>query len=133
MQTLGFNSWVEKIPWRRTWQPTPVFLPEDPMDRDAVKLQSTGLQESDTTQRLNYQSVFMILLRRIWYEKFSKENEFYFGRWFCFLLILTYSKIQFRMSEEHSKIDKLSELEYRLILCQFSQKKIISKFKDEQT
>ena len=22
-----FDSWVEKIPWRRTWQPTPVFLP----------------------------------------------------------------------------------------------------------
>ena len=23
----GFNSWVEKIPWRRNWQPTPIFLP----------------------------------------------------------------------------------------------------------
>ena len=22
-----FNPWVGKIPWRRTWQPTPVFLP----------------------------------------------------------------------------------------------------------
>ena len=22
-----FDPWVEKIPWRRTWQPTPVFLP----------------------------------------------------------------------------------------------------------
>ena len=22
-----FNPWVEKIPWRRKWQPTPVFLP----------------------------------------------------------------------------------------------------------
>ena len=22
-----FDSWVGKIPWRRTWQPTPVFLP----------------------------------------------------------------------------------------------------------
>ena len=22
-----FNSWVRKIPWRRKWQPTPVFLP----------------------------------------------------------------------------------------------------------
>jgi len=21
----GFNSWVGKIPWRREWQPTPVF------------------------------------------------------------------------------------------------------------
>ena len=24
---LGFNLWVRKIPWRRKWQPTPVFLP----------------------------------------------------------------------------------------------------------
>jgi len=23
----GFDLWVEKIPWRRKWQPTPVFLP----------------------------------------------------------------------------------------------------------
>ena len=22
-----FNAWVRKIPWRRKWQPTPVFLP----------------------------------------------------------------------------------------------------------
>jgi len=21
-----FDPWVEKIPWRRNWQPTPVFL-----------------------------------------------------------------------------------------------------------
>ena len=24
---LGFDSWVGKIPWRRAWQPTPVYLP----------------------------------------------------------------------------------------------------------
>ena len=23
-----YNSWVRKIPWRRKWQLTPVFLPE---------------------------------------------------------------------------------------------------------
>jgi len=23
----GFDSWVGKTPWRRKWQPTPVFLP----------------------------------------------------------------------------------------------------------
>ena len=23
----GFNPWVGKTPWRRAWQPTPVFLP----------------------------------------------------------------------------------------------------------
>ena len=23
----GFDPWAGKIPWRRAWQPTPVFLP----------------------------------------------------------------------------------------------------------
>ena len=27
MQECGFDPWVGKIPWRRKWQPTPVFLP----------------------------------------------------------------------------------------------------------
>ena len=30
-----FDSWVRKIPWRRAQQATPVFLPENPMDRGA--------------------------------------------------------------------------------------------------
>jgi len=32
---LGFDRWVGKIPWRRTWQHTPVFLEflENPIDR----------------------------------------------------------------------------------------------------
>ena len=25
----GFDPWVGKIPWRRTWQPTPLFLPRE--------------------------------------------------------------------------------------------------------
>ena len=27
MQEAGFDPRVRKIPWRREWQPTPVFLP----------------------------------------------------------------------------------------------------------
>ena len=27
MQETGFNPWVGKIPWRRKWQLTPIFLP----------------------------------------------------------------------------------------------------------
>ena len=26
----GFDFWVGKVPWRRAWQPTPVFLPGEP-------------------------------------------------------------------------------------------------------
>ena len=32
---LGFDPWVRKIPWRREWQPTPIFLPGESMDRGA--------------------------------------------------------------------------------------------------
>ena len=31
----GFIPWVRKIPWRRAWQPTPIFLPGESMDRGA--------------------------------------------------------------------------------------------------
>ena len=30
----GFNPWVEKIPWRRAWQPTPLFLPGESLWRE---------------------------------------------------------------------------------------------------
>ena len=30
-----FDPWVGKMPWRRNWQPTPVFLPGKSMDRVA--------------------------------------------------------------------------------------------------
>ena len=32
---VPFHPWVRKIPWRRTCQPTPVFLPGDSTDRGA--------------------------------------------------------------------------------------------------
>ena len=32
---LRFYLWFEKIPWRREWQPTPVFLLGNTMDRGA--------------------------------------------------------------------------------------------------
>ena len=28
-KTCRFDPWVWKIPWRRAWQPTPVFLPKE--------------------------------------------------------------------------------------------------------
>ena len=27
LKRYGFDPWVRKIPWRRAWQPTSVFLP----------------------------------------------------------------------------------------------------------
>ena len=40
-----FNSWVGKIPWRRAWQPIPVFLPGESHGQSSlVGLQSMGVQ-----------------------------------------------------------------------------------------
>ena len=29
VQETRFDPWFGKIPWRKAWQPTPVFLPEE--------------------------------------------------------------------------------------------------------
>ena len=48
----GFIPWVRKTPWRRKWQPTPVFLPGKPMDRGAWRATVRGVPELDRTERL---------------------------------------------------------------------------------
>ena len=50
----GFDSWVEKIPWRRKWKPTPVLLPgESHGQRSLVGCSTWVHKESDTTELLN--------------------------------------------------------------------------------
>ena len=45
MQETWFDPWVGKIPWRREWLPTPVFLAgESPKIEEPGGLQSMGLQ-----------------------------------------------------------------------------------------
>ena len=42
---LKFDPWVRKIPWRRSWQPTSIFLPrESPWTEEPGGLQSKGSQ-----------------------------------------------------------------------------------------
>ena len=46
-----FDPWVGKIPWKRAWLPTPVFLPgESHGQRDLVGYSPWGLKEWDTTE-----------------------------------------------------------------------------------
>ena len=45
---LVFNPWFRKIPWRREWQPTPVFLPGKSHGQRSLAGYSTwGCKESD--------------------------------------------------------------------------------------
>ena len=50
----GFNPWVGKIPWRRAWQPTPIFLPGESHGQGSLPGYSQwGRKESDTTEGLS--------------------------------------------------------------------------------
>ena len=47
----GFDPWVRKIPWRRAWQATPVFLPGESHGwRTLVGYSPQSCEESDTTE-----------------------------------------------------------------------------------
>ena len=53
-QKTGFDPWVEKIPWRRKWQPTPVFMPgKTHGQRNLVGYSPWGRKESDTTEQIH--------------------------------------------------------------------------------
>ena len=49
-RACGFDLWVGKIPWRRRWQPTPVFLPgKSHRQRSLAGYSSWAGQDSDMT------------------------------------------------------------------------------------
>ena len=51
----GFNPRVRKIPWRREWLTTPVFLPGESLGQRSWRggcYSHGGCKESDTTEQL---------------------------------------------------------------------------------
>ena len=51
----GFDPWVGKIPWRREWLPTPVFLPgEFHGQRRLAGYSPWGHKESDMAELLTH-------------------------------------------------------------------------------
>ena len=79
-QETWVRSWMRKSPWRRTWQPTPVFLLEE-SPREPGGLQPMGLQRVGhhwVTQPSPAYSIIwrhnnlsLVLLRNIWVFKKS--------------------------------------------------------------
>ena len=50
-QRCRFEPWLRRIPWRRKWQPTPIFLPgKSHAQRSLVGFSPWGHQDSDMTE-----------------------------------------------------------------------------------
>ena len=54
-----FNPWVRKIPWRRKWQPTPVFLPGKFRGQRSLAGYSPKVTKSQT-QLSRYRNIYII-------------------------------------------------------------------------
>ena len=65
----GFDAWVGKIPWRRAWQPTPVFLSRESQGQRRIPggLQSMGSQRvGHDWNDLACMQTFYIFIYHIW-------------------------------------------------------------------
>ena len=111
----GFNPQVWKIPWRKAWQRTLVFLPgESYGQRSLVGCSPRGGKESDTTEAA--QHAHMQLKRPKYYScsfiLFGQSTSFFFP----FLLILYYNPFQFfPFCNEDTEAQKLSSVQ--LLSC----------------
>ena len=60
----GFNPWVRKVPCRREWQPTLVFLPGKPHGQSRlVGYDPSGRKELDMTEQLT-QCLYMYVFKK---------------------------------------------------------------------
>ena len=71
----GFDLWVRKIPWRREWLPTPVFLPREfHGQRRLAGYRPWGCKELDTTKRLtlsHYHFIYLFFSKFILFLNFT--------------------------------------------------------------
>ena len=60
VQETGFDPWVGKTPWRREWQPTPVFLAREFHGQRSLTGYSPWSQkELGMTERLTLSSFYV--------------------------------------------------------------------------
>ena len=77
------SIWVGKIPWRRKWQPTPVFLPRKSHgQRSLAGYGPRGCKQSGTTERLTLsklhlplQGLNQLLLQLLTFSHLLKEVQ----------------------------------------------------------
>ena len=67
---LEFNPWIGKIPWRRKWQPTLVFLPGKPHGR-------RSLRDCRVGHDLESENVYAQILGALGQEKDQIHTSYY--------------------------------------------------------
>ena len=108
----GFNFWVGKIPWRRKWQPTPVFLHRKSHgQRSLIGYSSKGCKESDATEHAHTCTIWGLILPTgakfrykdflLWLHFISTENSSFWREWSQLTVAYLYSKVQW-MGEKTS-------------------------------
>ena len=96
----SFDPWVRKIPWRRAWKPTPVFLPRESHGQRSLEgCGPWGRKESDTTEPLNTYT-YKLDLRYCVNFRYSAESDsdththtYKYNIFFRFFTIISYYKI----------------------------------------
>ena len=69
---VWFDPWVGKVPWRRAWQPTPVFLPgESHGQRNLAGYSLQGRRELDMTEVTEH-----AYLKTYYYDCFNHNTGF---------------------------------------------------------
>ena len=81
-----FNPWIGKIPWRKKWQPTPVFLPgQFHGQRSLVGYSLWGCKELDMTEQSTHTCMHnWITLLYTW--NWHIVNQLYFSKKKCFIV-----------------------------------------------
>ena len=85
-----FDPWVGKIPWRRKWQPTPVFLPGEFQGQRSLACYSQWCRkESDTTEQLSTHQCIPSIIHSLLHPTLEECTDFLcFCEWILSVLVL---------------------------------------------
>ena len=73
----GFDPWVRKIPWRRKWQPAPVFLPgESHGQRSLAGYSPWDSKELGTTEQLHFHFSLLMSPACVWVALLQQQWSF---------------------------------------------------------
>ena len=103
----GFDPWEGKIPWRREWQPIPVFLPgEFYGQRSPVGCSPWGHKESDMSEHTCI-----------------RGNAYY---WFSFPILLPYPSLPFPGFSFQNKVTALEPFVSGFSFSEYSLHRLLS-------